>query len=146
MSPPQNVRFGPDAVDRENVYSRCSRIGFRGAQQSFADKTNCFESSIFPFFGGRLWLTVFLHGLLTRQDDQLLTFWLPSGPGRPWGWIGRPQLLCTGIGNGDGRGAPVYVKRVLEAGLLIKHRCLSKCSSLAVFITFINFKVFCCFA
>ena len=32
------------------------------------DKTYGFESSIFPFFDGRLWLTGFLHGLLTRQD------------------------------------------------------------------------------
>ena len=129
MTPPPNVPFVSDAVDRENVYSRCSRIGFGLPRQSFSDKTNAFESSCFPFLGRRLWLTVFLHGLLARQDDQKFTFRLPSGPGRPWGWIGRPQLLCTGIGNGDGQGAPVYVKRVLEAGLLIKHRCLSKCSS-----------------
>ncbi len=97
--------------------------------KAFLIKLMLLNQVFVPFLGRRLWLTVFLHGLLARQDDQKFTFRLPSGPGRPWGCSGRPQLLCTGIRNGDGRGAPVYVKRVLEAGLLIKHRCLSKCSS-----------------
>ena len=81
MTPPPNVPFEPDAVDRENVLSRCSRISFGGTGQSFSDKTHGFESSFFPHLGERLWLTGFLHGLLTRQDDQLLTFGLLSGPG-----------------------------------------------------------------
>ena len=58
--------------------------------KAFLIKLMVLNQVFFPYLGERLWLTCFLHGLLTRQDDQLLTFGLLSGPGRPGAWIGRP--------------------------------------------------------
>ena len=43
------------------------------------------------FLDVKLWLIVFLHGLFTCQDNQLIiNFRLLGAPGRPGGWPGCP--------------------------------------------------------
>ena len=37
--------------------------------KAFLIKLIVFNQVFFSYLGERLWLTVFLHGLLTRQDD-----------------------------------------------------------------------------